>query len=161
MDRLHQKKAGNGSSGPLHVRRTAKLAEAICSWLRDQLWGGGKTSQQTVVTEGSCGKMVKFGLKQAVSLVMSCCEEIRGALGACSAFRELCCCSLRDVLGGRVTGGGQSEICLKPTEASRGSGKSSPLCCGHEVLRLNASPTVTVPHLATHLPSLNDNGSRV
>lgn len=34
---------------------------------------GKKPSQQTVVTEGLCGKMVKFGLKQAVSLVMSCC----------------------------------------------------------------------------------------
>lgn len=34
---------------------------------------GEKPSQQTVVTEGLCGKMVKFGLKQAVSLVMSCC----------------------------------------------------------------------------------------
>jgi hypothetical protein len=33
----------------------------------------GPASQQTVATEGLCGKMVKFGLKQAVSVVMSCC----------------------------------------------------------------------------------------
>lgn len=35
--------------------------------------GEGKPSQQTVGTEGLCGKMAPFGLKQAVSLVMSCC----------------------------------------------------------------------------------------
>lgn len=69
-----QKKGRNGSFGLLPIQRMAKLAEAICSWLQNQQWGGEKKpSQQTVVTEGLCGKMVKFGLKQAVSLVMSCC----------------------------------------------------------------------------------------
>ena len=77
MDSLASKKkkrARNGSFGLLPIQRMAKLAEEICSWIQNQQWGGrGETSQQTVVTEGLCGKMVKFGLKQAVSLVMSCC----------------------------------------------------------------------------------------
>ena len=32
--------ARNGSAGLLYIHRTAKLAQAICSWLHNQQWGG-------------------------------------------------------------------------------------------------------------------------
>lgn len=48
--------------------------------------GWGFMSQQTVVTEGLCGKTVKFGLKQAVSLVMSCVRKCVGPLKTAAAF---------------------------------------------------------------------------
>lgn len=65
--------ARNGSAGqaPSHTRH-GQASSGNLYFASESATGGG-TSQQTVVTEGLCGKMVKFGLKQAVSLVMSCC----------------------------------------------------------------------------------------
>lgn len=48
-----QEKARNGSSGLLPTQRMAKLAEAICSWLQNQQWGGKKKKKTLTTNSGN------------------------------------------------------------------------------------------------------------